>query len=175
MATQGQGAAKKPAKTSRQVAGLRRSVAQTAKGVVPGLDDRRLLRLTGYNVARANIRMLRAFQAHLGVMDLKPAEFSALVLIAANPSINQKRLGDALDISAPNLAVLLDQLSARGLLKRVRSSLDRRLQHPQLTRSGEEYLARAELLATTMEAQILDVLSPGERAILAELLQKLAS
>ena len=139
----------------------------------PVLDDRALLRLTGYNVARANIRMLRAFHSHLGEAALRPAEFSALVLIASNPGINQKQLGDALDISPPNLAVMLDQLSGRGLLKRVRSAVDRRLQHPHLTRSGEKLLEQANLLAAAMERQILEVLTAGERAILIELLQKL--
>ncbi len=139
------------------------------------LDDRQLARLTGYNVARANIRMLRAFQAHLGEVALRPAEFSALVLIASNPGINQKQLGDALDISPPNLAVMLDQLSGRGLLKRVRSSVDRRLQHPHLTRSGEKLLEQANQLAATMEQQILEVLTSAERAILIELLQKLVT
>ncbi len=139
------------------------------------LDDRQLARLTGYNVARANIRMLRAFHAHLGEVALRPAEFSALVLIASNPGINQKQLGDALDISPPNLAVMLDQLSGRGLLKRVRSSVDRRLQHPHLTRSGEKLLEQANQLAATMEQQILEVLTGAERAILIELLQKLVT
>ena len=139
------------------------------------LDDRQLLRLTGYNVARANIRMLRAFHAHLGEAALRPAEFSALVLISCNPGINQKQLGDALDISPPNLAVMLDQLSGRGLLKRVRSAVDRRLQHPHLTRQGEKLLEQASALASDMEQQIVTVLTSGERAILIELLQKLVS
>ncbi len=139
------------------------------------LDDRDLVRLTGYNVARANLRMLRAFHTHLGAAQLRPAEFSALVLIASNPGINQKQLGDALDISPPNLAVMLDQMSTRGLLRRVRSSVDRRLQHPQLTRAGEKLLEQANQLAAAMEQQILEVLTSGERAILIELLQKLVA
>jgi DNA-binding MarR family transcriptional regulator len=70
---------------------------------------------------------------------------------------------------------MLDQLSGRGLLKRVRSSVDRRLQHPHLTRSGEKLLEQANQLAATMEQQILEVLTSAERAILIELLQKLVT
>jgi DNA-binding MarR family transcriptional regulator len=138
------------------------------------LDDRRLARLTGYNVARTNLRMMRAFQVHVGEVGLKPAEYSALVLIASNPGINQKQLGDALDISPPNLAVMLDQLCHRSLLERVRSAVDRRLQHPQLTADGKALLAEAERRASVMEDKILDALTPGERGILLELLQKLS-
>jgi DNA-binding MarR family transcriptional regulator len=139
------------------------------------IDQTRLKRLTGYNVTRAHLRTLRAFATDVGtVVGLRPAEFSAMVLIDANPGINQKQLGDALEVSPPNLAVLIDQLCARELLSRVRSDVDRRLQHPQLTRAGSRLLARAERLATEMEGHLLEFLSPAERAILIELLQKIS-
>ena len=139
------------------------------------VDQTRLKRLTGYNVTRAHLRTMRAFATDVGaVVGLRPAEFSAMVLIDANPGINQKQLGAALEISPPNLAVLIDQLCLRNLLSRVRSDVDRRLQHPQLTRAGTRMLARAEALATEMEGNLLTLLSPSERTILIELLQKIS-
>ncbi len=135
----------------------------------------RLTRLLGYNLSRADIRLRKYFSNYLGTFSLRPAEYSALVLIGDNERLNQKRLGEALDISPPNLAVLLDKLTERGLVVRVRSEQDRRAQHLHLTRAGRALLTRAEASATRMEAAVFAVLSPGERALLIELLQKVAS
>jgi DNA-binding MarR family transcriptional regulator len=144
-------------------------------GAEVDVDQTRLRRLTGYNVTRAHLRMVRAFVTDVGArVCLRPAEFSAMILIDANPGINQKQLSAALEISPPNLAVLIDQLCARGLLSRVRSEVDRRLQHPQLTRDGSKLLKRAESLADKMEADVLNLLSIAERAILIELLHKIS-
>jgi hypothetical protein len=40
-----------------------------------------------------------------------------LVLVAANPCLNQEQLGSAPDLSAPNLAVILDRLAERDALR----------------------------------------------------------
>ncbi len=137
------------------------------------LSTLRLERLLGYNLARAELRMRKEFLARLADLRLKPVEFSTLVLIDSNQAINQKQIGDALDISAPNLVVLMDQLAARGLLERVRSASDRRAQHPRLTRAGSTLVKTAEALVLGLEKDILAPLSPGERTILLELLQKI--
>jgi DNA-binding MarR family transcriptional regulator len=139
-----------------------------------GLDQSRLTHLVGYASTRASITMRRVFVRHLGPLDLKIVEFSILMLVAANPQINQKRLGAALDISAPNMAVTLDRMVERGWVERVRSTQDRRAQQIHLTAEGAELVQRAEKIASTMETAALKVLSPAERALLIELLMKVA-
>ena len=139
-----------------------------------GLDQSRLTHLVGYASTRASITMRRVFVRHLGPLDLKIVEFSILMLVAANPQINQKRLGAALDISAPNMAVTLDRMVERGWVERVRSTQDRRAQQIHLTDQGAELVQRAEKIASTMENATLKVLSPAERALLIELLMKVA-
>lgn len=138
------------------------------------LDQSRLTHLVGYAATRASITMRRVFTRHLGPLDLKVVEFSILMLVAANPQINQKRLGAALDISAPNMAVTLDRMVERGWVERVRSTQDRRAQQIHLTAQGAELVQRAEKIASTMENAALKVLSPAERALLIELLMKVA-
>ena len=140
-----------------------------------GLDQSRLIHLVGYASTRASITMRRVFVRHLGPLDLKIVEFSILMLVASNPHINQKRLGTALDISAPNMAVTLDRMVERGWVERVRSTQDRRAQHIHLTSKGAELVQRAEKIAATMEAPALRMLSPAERALLIELLMKVAA
>ena len=65
--------------------------------------------------------MRKVFARHMEPLDLKVVDFSILMLVAANPEVNQKRIGQALDISAPNMAVTLDRLVERGWVQRVRS------------------------------------------------------
>jgi len=152
------------------------SVAQPAIRIAPepGLDTSRLTHLVGYAASRASVELKKTFGCHLGPLQIKAVEFSALVLVASNPHLNQKQLGAALDVSAPNLAVILDRLAERGLVKRVRSTVDRRAQQLHLTLAGRELTARAEVIAATMEDDSLQVLSSAERALLIELLLKVA-
>jgi DNA-binding MarR family transcriptional regulator len=148
--------------------------AATVAPVPGGLDDGRLKELLGYNLSRADIRLRKFFHRHMASVALRPVEYSVLVLIAANARIKQKQLGEALEISAPNLAVLLDRLAERGLVRRVRSPEDRRAQHLHLTAAGKALVATAEQLALAMEGEVLAALTPQERTQLAALLQKLA-
>jgi DNA-binding MarR family transcriptional regulator len=140
----------------------------------PAVDTSRLTHLVGYAASRAAIQLKRPFQKHLGPLQLTAVEFSILVLVASNPELNQKRLGAALDLSPPRLAVILDRLAERGLVERVRSTVDRRAQQLQLTPAGRVLTERAEGIAATMENEPLRVLSPAERALLIELLLKVA-
>jgi DNA-binding MarR family transcriptional regulator len=139
-----------------------------------GLDQSRLTHLVGYAASRASIELKKAFARHMAPMQLKTVEFSILTLVASNPGVNQKQIGRTLDISAPNMAVTLDRLAERGWVKRVRSTSDRRAQQIHLTPTGCELEKRAGEIALAMEAEPLRVLSPAERALLIELLLKVA-
>jgi DNA-binding MarR family transcriptional regulator len=140
----------------------------------PGVDSSGLTHLVGYAASRASIQLKKSFRRHLGPLQLKAVEFSILVLVASNPRLNQKQLGAALDLSAPNLAVILDRLAERGLVERVRSTVDRRAQQLHLTPAGRALTERAGAIAATMENDALRMLSGAERALLIELLLKVA-
>lgn len=145
-------------------------VATTAAG----LDASLLTHLVGYGASRAAIEMRKVFARHMKPLGLKVVEFSILMLVAANREVNQKQLGQALDLSAPNLAVTLDRMVERGWVLRVRSEKDRRAQHIHLTSKGVDVVQRARTIAATMEDASLRVLSAAERALLIELLLKVA-
>ncbi len=138
------------------------------------LEQSRLTHLVGYAASRASIELKKTFARHLGPLELKAVEFSILVLVASNPDVNQKELGAALDVSAPNMAITLDRLVERGWVERVRATHDRRAQLIHLTPAGREFVRRAERIAATMENAALTALSPAERALLIELLLKVA-
>jgi DNA-binding MarR family transcriptional regulator len=66
------------------------------------------------------------------------------------------------------MVVTLDRMGERRWVERVRSTQDRRAQQIHLAAQG------AEKIASTMENAALKVLSPAERALLIELLMKVA-
>jgi DNA-binding MarR family transcriptional regulator len=139
------------------------------------LDPSRLTHLVGYAATRASVQLKRSFMRHLGPLELKAVEFSILVLVAANERVNQKQLGQALDVSPPNMAVTLDRMVERGWVLRERCSDDRRSQRIALMPAGRKLAARAEKIAATMEDEALAILSPRERATLIELLMRVAA
>jgi DNA-binding MarR family transcriptional regulator len=139
------------------------------------LDASRMGHLVGYAATRASITLRKVFAQHMEPLGLKIVDFSILMLVAQNPQVNQKQLGQALDISAPNMAVTLDRMVECGWVERVRGIKDRRAQHIHLTPQGAQLVQRAETISATMEAPSLAMLSPAERALLIELLHKVAS
>jgi len=138
------------------------------------LNQSGLTHLVGYAATRASVELKKSFQRHLGPLKLKAVEFSILVLVDTNPEVNQKQLGRALDVSAPNLAVTLDRMVQQGWVRRERSERDRRAQLIRLTPAGQALVKRARKIALTMEQDALKVLSPAEQALLIELLHRVA-
>ena len=139
-----------------------------------GLDESALMHLVGYAATRASVELKKTFSKHLGPLKLKAVEFSILTLVDTNTEVNQKQLGQALDVSAPNLAVTLDRMVEQGWVRRERSERDRRAQLVRLTPAGQALVTRARKIAQTMEHEALKVLSPAEQGLLIELLHRLA-
>ncbi len=141
---------------------------------VVALDQSRLNHLVGYAATRASVELKKAFTKHMGLLHLKAVEFSILVMVAANERVNQKQLGQALDVSAPNMAITLDRMVERGWVERVRSLQDRRAQLIRLTPAGVVVTQKAAKIASKMEASATIVLSEAEPLLLIELLHKVA-
>ncbi|WP_280154791.1 MarR family transcriptional regulator [Piscinibacter sp. XHJ-5] len=142
---------------------------------VAAVDQSCLSHLLGYQLVQADIPLKRTFLKHIGEpLRLRPVEFTILVLLAFNPGITGKQLAQALAVTAPNITILLDKMSDKGLLERVRSETDRRAQNIHLTAAGEKLARRAHAVSLTMEQDVLRHLSEGERVLLLELLQKVA-
>jgi len=140
------------------------------------LDTAGIDHLLGFRLALAEVSTRRVFQRHVGMpFKLRPVEFTLLMLLRANPGATPKRLAQALRLSPPNVTVLVDRLAARDLVQRQRSPDDGRATILQLTAAGVERAERSHQASRTMEDGLLQALTPGERALLAELLHKLAA
>lgn len=153
----------------------RQADAMEAGDAKHGLDQSALHHVLGYQLAQANVPIRKVFLKHIGEpLQLSTVEFTVLSLVASNVDVTQKQLSQTLAVSAPNITTLLDRLEQRQLLVRVRSETDRRSQLIRLTRKGSALARRALDVSTTMEQDVLRHLTGAERAILTELLQKVA-
>jgi DNA-binding MarR family transcriptional regulator len=109
----------------------------------------------------------RATEELLG-MRLK--QFIALTHLSNTPGVSQKQLGEALHLDPNNTVLMLNDLEAAGWAERRRDPEDRRRHTVELTAGGRKALARAERALDSLEGEVLEALSPDERATLRELL-----
>jgi DNA-binding MarR family transcriptional regulator len=134
-----------------------------------------LAEVLGYHIAQAAVTTVGMFERHVGErFNLRKVEFSILMLLLANGPLSPKRLGQVLALSAPNLTLLLDRLQQRDLLRRERNLADRRSHNIVLTPAGRALSEEAAAAAGPMERELDDRLSAAERAMLLELLRKVA-
>jgi DNA-binding MarR family transcriptional regulator len=132
--------------------------------------------LLGYQLAMAAISTRGVFTRLVGApLALRPVEYTVLALIRNHPDISPARLAQALSVSAPNITLWIDKLAQRGLVAREKNRNDKRAQHLRVTPRGEQLTAMATRQLIDGERAEYGNLSSGERAILIELLKKVAS
>lgn len=148
------------------------SAHEAAESAEP-VDQKRLTRFLGFRLTRTELRIHRQFVDCVKAFDLKPVDFSLLVLVDANAGINQRQLSEVLDVSPPNLAIVVARLVKRGLLRQLRGTQDRRMQHLHLTAPGKTLLGKAEIDVIRMEDQLALGLSANEAKVLQRALDKL--
>jgi DNA-binding MarR family transcriptional regulator len=118
-----------------------------------GLTD-----LAGYLIRQAQLWVFQDFNETLAPLDIRPADYSMLVVIRENPGLSQMALCQVLGISRSGIIPPLDALEARGLLQRTAS--DRRTNALRLTAEGDALLARAEKLVQEHEGRLIEKVGP---------------
>ncbi len=88
-----------------------------------------------FKAAMAAVRRLRGREAQ-GPGKLSHAQYSLLFGLAAEPELSASHLGAIADLSPATVTQMLDHLEADGLVKRVRSEIDKRVVLVSLTTSG---------------------------------------
>ena len=117
----------------------------------------------GYFVRRFQVWIFQDFVRALAPFDIRPAQFSVLVVIEANPGLSQADLADALGIERARLVRLLDELEKRGFTRRTPAPGDRRSHALVLTREGQQKLKRIKALAAAHEARVEAMLGSEQR------------
>ncbi len=128
--------------------------------------------LIGGKIGAAYLKARRLFRAHMTALQLSPVEFYVLAL-AASSDLHQSALSLALNISTQNLTIVLEGLGQRNLITRVQSETDGRVRVIHLTPQGSQVIKRAMKEIVVVEGELTSALSPGERILFGELLDKI--
>ena len=135
------------------------------------LDLGHLKQHLGYFVRRLQITIFKDFIRELAPMRLRPAQYSVLLLIEANPGSSQAAIGRALGIERARLARLLHDLEERPWVERRSASSNGRSHALFLSREGVKALARSKKLAARHEAYMTELLGGECRTALLQLLR----
>jgi len=139
------------------------------------MEEAGLQKVLGYQLAQAALVTNAIFFEQVGKpFNLRPVECTVLTLIAENPGGSLVRLARALSVTPPNISTMVDRLEAKGLVAREASQKDRRAHVLHVTPKGAELARKAIGRIVAGESAALR-LTPGEQAILAELLHKVAA
>ncbi|QEM84069.1 winged helix-turn-helix transcriptional regulator [Halomonas binhaiensis] len=156
--------------TSKKAAAPRQSmVDEVYPTSVEGLDLEERL---GYALRRAQLKVFKYFDEAMREYDVRPALFSALVVIEGYPGVTQSSLAQTLGIDPPRVVNLVHSLEERGLAMRVRCKRDRRSHGIFLTKSGETLTGHLKGLAEQSDLAATQALSEIERRQLLTLLRK---
>jgi len=92
---------------------------------------------------------------------------------AAEGEHTQSELAKLAWMDKTTLVVTLDEMERRGLAERRMSPTDRRVRVIALTAAGQEVLARAEAVVTTVYDDVLAGIAPAERETFLSVLARL--
>ena len=146
---------------------------RVAKKASPALELGLLEDSFGYALRMASFAATQRFHKMMRTFQLRPAQFSTLVLIEANPGVRQRDLCETLGIEKANFVGLLDILERRNLVERRAEPMDRRRYAIFLTKEGQALLRRASKTHAAMEKSLKKDLSVGNRTDLLATLARL--
>ncbi|MDQ7984015.1 MarR family transcriptional regulator [Pseudomonas sp. G34] len=144
----------------------------TAEPRADALPDNWLDTLVGYALRRAQLQVFQHLVGKLAEHDLRPAQFTAMVIIEREPGLMQADLARQLAIEPPQLVPLLNKLESRGLAQRVRGVQDKRAYGVFLTKAGTALLGQLKAIAVASDEEATSALDEDERAQLLHLLHK---
>lgn len=139
----------------------------------PAVDLGPLPGLVGYVLRRVQLQVFQDFIERMADLDIRPAQFSVLSVIAANPGLKQTHIGTALGIKQANLVATIDELERRGLAKRIVTATDRRSYALHLTEAGERLLEQLNDRVAEHERRITARIGAAGKRRLLDLLARM--
>jgi DNA-binding MarR family transcriptional regulator len=129
--------------------------------------------LLGYNVRRAEIALWRDFSRTVGEGEVRPALFSLMILVEANPGLAQIDIANQLDIDKATVVGLVQRLQRRQCVVCRQSAVDRRRQGIFLTDRGQKELDKLRQEMLDHETRFTRLFSAQELAQLFTLLRRI--
>jgi len=144
-----------------------------APAAVGRLDLGPLPNFVGYLLRRAQLLVFDDFIRTMSSVGLRPASFSVLAVIGANPGSSQSAVSEVLGLQRTNLVAIIDSLEQGGFARRKAAKTDRRSHALYLTAEGKRLLSKALTLQAEHERRVLGRLSDDETQSLLRILTKL--
>jgi DNA-binding MarR family transcriptional regulator len=113
------------------------------------------------------------FAERIKSLRIRPRHAGILRLISKTPSCNQQALAKRLGVLPSRMVLLIDEMTQKRLVRRKRSTKDRRHSELVLTKRGRRVLEKLSHLAAKHETDLLAGLSAKERKTLAALGRKI--
>lgn len=114
------------------------------------------------------------FADRVAEVGLTPPLTGLLAAITRDPGSSQQQLATRLGLLPSRVVSFVDELEERRLVRRQRSSADRRQYALHLTKDGQQMMRRISRLARTHDQDLCQALNPSEHAQLADLLTRIA-
>jgi DNA-binding MarR family transcriptional regulator len=127
----------------------------------------------GFLIRRLHQIHLAMFAQECAPLDITPVQYSIISIAAAQPGLEQARLGYEVGVDRATLANVVARLEARGLLTRAQGVADRRLKHVTLTQAGLNLLACITEPAGRAHARTIEPLPDDEREAFLQALARL--
>lgn len=119
----------------------------------------------------ASREMIKQYKPYLDELDLTYTQYIAMMLLWEQKCMTVKEMGECLYLDSGTLTPLLKKLESKGLLTRVRSTVDERNLNVTITQEGEALKERAVVVPAQM-AKCCN-LEPEEAIALYRILYKL--
>lgn len=133
-----------------------------------------LERHLGYWMRLVSNEVSDAFARALSDRQISVAEWVALNHIANRANSTNSAMAASIGMTRGAVSKILDKLESKGLVSRVASADDSRVQILSLTRDARRLLPKLTAIADGNDDHFFSVLDESERNTLRDLLQKLA-
>jgi len=132
-----------------------------------------LRELIGYALRRAQGAVYADLNDALAELELRPLQFTLLLMVEENPGASQSGVCEALGIQKANSVPTMSELERRGLIVRRKSASDARIYQLHLTAKGKRILQRAGEVQSSHEQRLIERIGLDGRDQLLRLLGKL--
>ena len=137
------------------------------------LDLTALRQTPGFLIRILQLQNFEAFYPYFEALKLSPLEYAILVAVRDNKTVTQSELAAVLKMQLPNLVKILSRMEETGVLKRKRSTRDKRAVELSLSAAGERRADEASRLGERFNAHTLSALSKPEQTAFLQMLVRL--
>jgi DNA-binding MarR family transcriptional regulator len=134
-----------------------------------------LYRTAGHLIRRCHQIDSSIFAEETSGYEITSPQWAALRILSEHPGIEMTRLSDLIAYDRSTIGALVDRLVAKGLVSRIRGTLDRRTRELTLTEPGRALVAELRPQLHRVQERLLAALSAPEQEALIGLLERVVA